>query len=127
MGYKSVKAIENGNTDLYREKLVIWEGGTKKGKRVNPVFSTFSCLGKQILISTPNPNSISSATQIVFPLQLNSYFLSNSNRVSSPTQIIFPISKSHVCGRETLSDSWLASLASFGNPPIKLEFKIGHK
>ena len=96
--------VDNGNTDLYRKKLVIWEDKTKTGKRVNPVFPTFSCPGKQILISTSNPN-----------------------RISSPTQIIFPISKSHVCGRETLSDSWLASLASFGNHPIKLEFKIGHK
>ena len=68
--------VENGNTDVYREKLVIWEGGTKKGKRVNPVFPTFSCLGKQILISTPN--RISSATQIVFPLQLKLYFRSRN-------------------------------------------------
>ena len=84
----------------------------KDGKEGQPRFSLIFLSGQ----TNPNLHSRSKL-----------YFLSNSNRISSPTQIILPISKSHVCGRETLSDSWLASLASFGNHPIKLEFKIGHK
>ena len=84
----------------------------KDGKEGQPRFPHI------FLSEQTNPNLYSKS---------KSYFLCNSNRISSPTKIIFPISKSHVCGRETLSDSWLASLASFGNPPIKLEFKIGHK
>ena len=54
----------------------MWGCGTKTGKRVNPVFLAFSCLGKQILISTPN--RISSLTQIEIPLQLKLYFRSRN-------------------------------------------------
>ena len=66
--------VDNGKTNLDRTLHI----GTKTGKRVSPVFPTFSCRGKQIPISTPNPNRISSATQIVFPLQLKLYFRSRN-------------------------------------------------
>ena len=48
----------------------------KDGKEGQPRFLAFSCLGKQILISTPN--RISSLTQIEIPLQLKLYFRSRN-------------------------------------------------